>query len=111
MNTKENKYRRRFDEEFKRSAVEMLERRDRSAKQLGRELGVSVCSLLAWKKKYGRPAAEIPSHSGVTLGTAAADLGTENARLRRELETVSRQRDILKKACSILSQEPLNALR
>ena len=111
MNTKENKSSRRFDEEFKRSAVEMLEGRDRSAKQLGRELGVSACSLLTWKKKYGRPAAEIPSHSGVTLGITAADLGAENARLRRELETVSRQRDILKKACSILSQDPLNALR
>jgi hypothetical protein len=33
-------------------------------------------------------------------------LALENARLRRELETVSRQRYILKKALGILGQEP-----
>ena len=111
VNTKENKYRRRFDEEFKRSAVEMHERGDRSLKQLGVELGVSTCSLLTWKKKYGRATAGIPSHYGANLGAQPADLAAEVARLRRELESVSRQRDILKKACSILGQEPLNALR
>lgn len=89
----------------------MLERGERSAKQLGMELGVSTCSLLTWKKKYSCRVAGIPSHSGAILGGQPTDLAAENARLRRELETVSRQRDILKKACSILSQEPLNALR
>jgi hypothetical protein len=35
----------------------------------------------------------------------------ENARLRRELETVSQQRDILKKALGILGQEPPNSTK
>jgi hypothetical protein len=42
---------------------------------------------------------------GPSVADAAA-LGVENARLRRELETVSRQRDILKKTLGILGQEP-----
>ncbi len=112
VNTKENKYSRRFNEEFKRSAVEMLERGERSAKRLGMELGVSSASLLHWKKKYGLTVAGISSLCGeATPGVHTGDLAAENLRLRRELETVSRQRDIFKKACSILSQEPLSALR
>ena len=74
----------------------MLESRVRSAEQLAVELGVSSWSLKRWAKHYGRdPAA----------------LVVENARLRRELETVSRQRDILKKALGILGQEPPNSTK
>jgi transposase-like protein len=37
--------RRFYDEEFKRNAVELLERGGHSAVQLSRELGISDCSL------------------------------------------------------------------
>ena len=40
-----SKYGRRFDEEFKRDAVRMLESRARTAEQLAEELEVSVWSL------------------------------------------------------------------
>jgi transposase-like protein len=43
--------RRQYDEEFKRNAVELLESGERTAVQLGRELGVSDCSLGKWKAK------------------------------------------------------------
>ena len=102
-----SKYGRRFDEEFKRDAVRMLESRVRTAQQLAGELGVSAWSLKRWAKLYAQDsAAGGPPGGG---GPAAADapaLVVEIARLRRELETVSRQRDILKKALGILGQEP-----
>jgi transposase len=104
----------RFDEEFKRSAVEMLESGGRSATQLGAELGISSWSLGRWKKIYGRTAAGTGPDGGggpVPAAGRPADLVSENARLRRELEVTSRQRDILKKACAILGQEPWNASR
>ena len=41
---KEKKLRRYYDEEFKRSAVEMLENSGRSAVQLAQEIGISDCS-------------------------------------------------------------------
>lgn len=91
------KYGRRFDEEFKRDAVRMLESRVRTAQQLAEELGVSVWSLKRWAQLYGQDSAPAAD---------AATLVVENARLRRELEFVSRQRDILKKALGILGQEP-----
>jgi transposase-like protein len=42
---------------------------------------------------------------------AAATLEAEVARLRREVDVVSRQRDILKKALAILGQEPWNGTK
>lgn len=97
-----SKYGRRFDEEFQRDAVKMLESGERTAKQLSEELGISSWSLKRWAKLYG----------GATQArTQERELELENAKLRRELETVSRQRDILKKALGILGQEPNNSTR
>src|SRR6202035_1272109 len=45
-----NRHGRRFDEEFKRDAVRMLNSGERSAQQLSQELGVSVWSLKRWNK-------------------------------------------------------------
>ena len=102
-----SKFGRRFDEEFKRDAVRMLESRVRTAQQLAGELGVSVWSLKRWAQLYGKDlAAGGPPGGGGPAAADAAALVVENARLRRELETVSRQRDILKKALGILGQEP-----
>jgi transposase-like protein len=107
-----SKFGRRFDEEFKRDAVRMLESRVRTAEQLAGELGVSVWSLKRWAKFYAQDSAAggPPGGGGPPVAEAAA-LMLENARLRRELETVSRQRDILKKALGILGQEPPNSTK
>jgi transposase len=107
-----SKFGRRFDEEFKRDAVRMLESRFRTAEQLAGELGVSVWSLKRWAQIYGQHSATggLPGGGGPPVADAAALL-LENARLRRELETVSRQRDILKKALGILGQEPPNSTK
>ena len=97
-----SKFGRRFDEEFKRDAVRMLESSTRSLPQLSQELGVSAWSLKRWKALYGKGTS--PSPPGDAPDDAA--LVVENARLRRELETVSRQRDLLKKAIAILGPQP-----
>ena len=107
-----SKYGRRYDEEFKRDAAKMMESGLRTAEQLASELGVSVWSLNRWAKEYGQQAAAggPPGGGGAPAADAAA-LALENARLRRELETVSRQRDILKKALGILGQEASNSTK
>ena len=100
---------RRFDEEFRREAVALLER-GRSATQLARELGVSTWSLGRWKKRYGTQPAAGEGRSGATaVKGAAGDLAAteEVLRLRAELHAVSRQRDILKKALTIMGQDSL----
>ena len=86
---------RRFDDEFRREAVALLEE-GRSATQLAGELGVSAWSLCQWKKRYGtRAAAAGRSGSSAPRGSAGeVALADEVVRLRAELHAVSRQRDI-----------------
>ena len=92
------KRRRYYDEEFKRNAVELLEGGGRSALQLSRELGISDCSLGKWKRQYGKEAQS--KRSGAQAEQERI------AQLERQVEYLSRQRDILKKALAILGQEP-----
>ena len=103
--------RRQYDQQFKRDAVALLEG-GRSATQLARELGVSQWTLRDWKRLFGAggpQAAATPAKAPSAGGTV--EQAVELADLRRELEAVKRQRDILKKALAIVAQEPPNATR
>ncbi len=100
MNT-EIRPRKRYDETFKRSAVEHWMLSGKSVRQIAAELGVNVQTLHAWEKRFK----ELPA--GQVAGTLEA-LQAENRRLQRELHRVSVQRDILKKTLGILSEAPGN---
>ena len=104
----------RYDQEFQKEAVRLLES-GRSASQLSREIGVSTWSLGIWKKRHGVGAAAAGavgrSPKGDCEGSSdAVALTAEVARLRSELYTVTRQREILKKALSILGQDALHSM-
>jgi len=88
MSKEQSKFGRRYDEDFKCQAVEWIETQQRSIRDLSRERGVSEWSLARWCKQQAE---------GAAAGgpPAAATLEAEVARLRREVEVVSRQRDIL----------------
>ncbi len=104
----------RFDVEFQKEAVALL-LAGRNATQLARELGVSTWSLSRWKAKHAAGAAAEGQNgrspdlarSGEASSVAMAE---ELLRLRSELQVVSRQRDILKKALGILGQDQSNVL-
>jgi len=102
-----NRTGRRYDREFKNNAVALV-RSGRSITEVARDLGVSKWSLGRWVEQ---------AKAGQTLSepqTLAAETPEQRElrRLRQELEYVSRQRDILKKALGILSAEvPPNASR
>jgi transposase-like protein len=106
--------RRRYDEEFKREVVALILQGERSINVLARELGVSHWNLREWKARYGTAAAAagLPARSAVQArggeGSPVA-MAAEMVDLRRELEAVRRQRDILKKALAIVGQENLSA--
>jgi transposase-like protein len=88
--------RKRYDEAFKRSALELWQRGGKSASRVAAELGVNVQSLQQWRRQY----AVVPPAG--TERTVEA-LEAENRRLRRELALAFEQRDILKKTLGILS--------
>ena len=93
MENETTKLRRSFDEAFKRDAVALLVKGDKTIKLLAQELGISQWNLRDWKKRYGPPA---PLRSSEVLETELRALRRENERLRA-------QRDILKKRWASLS--------
>jgi transposase-like protein len=101
MNPTENqntgqKYK-RYDEAFKRQAVEHWMLSGKSGRQIAQELGINLQSLQNWKKQFK----ELPA--GEVANTLEA-LQAENRRLQRELRRVGQQRDILKKTLGIISE-------
>jgi len=82
-----------YSEEFRQEAVQML-LDGHSASSVASRLGLASPSLLyRWKKDCLRRA-----------GPAARTLGDRVHQLEEELRRVERERDILKKALSILSR-------
>lgn len=88
----------RYDEAFKRQAVEHWLKSDKPGTQIATELGISYPSLKEWKRRYVGDA--MPRR---------ADLAAENRALKAELVRVREQRDILKKTLGILSEPSKNA--
>jgi len=100
---------RRFDETFKRDAVRLREQSGRPRAQVARDLGVSQVTLATWETRYGAGSAGSGTRSVATRpgsgGAGAVATLAEVARLRAELEHMTRQRDILKKVMAIMSQD------
>ena len=88
----------RYDEAFKRQAVEHWIQSGKRGTRIAAELGISYPSLKDWKRRY----------SGNAL-PGGADLLAENRALRAELARVREQRDILKKTLGILAEPSKNA--
>lgn len=98
----------RYDEEFKRSAVELIVHSGRPLSQVARELGVSEYSLHLWRKRYlgQMPAAQVEGKP-----MSAEEMAKEIRRQHKEIEYLKRQREILKKAMSILGEDPTLGMR
>jgi transposase len=92
--------RKSFPAEFKREAVRLLETAQKSSADLARELGVRRNQLYKWKEQLGKRGAGAFPGSG--RGSASSD---EVSRLRKELEKVKEERDILKKAAAYFAKE------
>jgi transposase len=99
-----NKTSRSYTEEFKQDAVRLVETSGKSKTQIARDLGISDSALYRWLKEYGQALGASASASGQS-GPSLTDLEAENKRLRREVKVLRQERDILKKAISICSQD------
>jgi transposase len=94
VSEKEQPSRRRYPEEFKAEAVQML-LDGHTAASVCERLGLSGVNLLyAWKRKYLQQG-----------GPAAVGLEARVRQLEAELRRVERERDILKKALSIFGRD------
>ena len=100
MQTNSSKFSRRYDREFKENAVALIQN-GRSITEVSRDLGVSDWSLRQWLKTIEGAQA---LNESKRLSSETPEQ-REIRRLRQENDYLRRQRDILKKACSILSAE------
>jgi transposase len=99
---------RRYGEEFKRQAVELLLHSGKTQRQVARELDVSDYSLTLWKRAYlgQQKPAEIEGQM-----KSPEEIAKIIREQHKEIEYLKRQREILKKAMSILGEEPTNGMR
>ena len=103
------KTRRKFDETFKREAVQNWLTSGKSAPVVAQELGLNANRLYAWKHRFAPAAAGGRAAAGAKPGSPA-DLQSQLDAMRRELARVREQRDILKKTLGILSELPASVL-
>ena len=93
--------RRKFDETYKRHAVELTLHGDRTVKTVAQELGLPVWQLYEWRKLFApRPGEGGPRPQ--TLEEAEKEIG----RLRAEVIRMREREVVLKKSLGILSETP-----
>lgn len=93
------KKRNQYDKAFKLEAVRLIVEGGRSVASVARDLGVNANSLHHWRKQFGKDGMEaFPGHG--RLKPADEEL----RRLKRELQIVTQERDILKKAIAFFAK-------
>lgn len=88
-----------YPKAFKAEAVRLLERGEKPAAELAREIGIPRNRLYKWQVQVRAHGEQSFPGSG-RLPAPAADV----ARLRRELVRVREERDILKKAVAFFTK-------
>jgi transposase len=92
--------RRKYDEEFKRMAVELIESGG-TVKEVSEDLGIRRELISRWRREY------LENKTGCFSGNGNPNLTTEQKEilsLKKALRNAELERDILKKAVSIFSK-------
>jgi len=92
-----------YTKEFKEEAIRLLERGDKPAIELARELGIRRNLLYKWQEQLRAKGEAAFSGPGRPQSDSGKD--AEIARLKRELEQVKEERDILKKAAAYFAKD------
>ena len=91
--------RRKYDDEFKRSAVKLVVDQERSLSEVAKNLGVHENILHRWKREY----LEDPVNAFPGIGHLKPE-DEEMRKLKKQLRDTTEERDILKKAIAIFSR-------
>jgi transposase len=93
--------RRKFSREFKAEAVKLVREGGAGLGEIARDLGIRPDMLRRWKRQVEREGSSAFPGSGRLV-----ERDEEVRRLQRQLRRVTLERDILKKALGIVSEEP-----
>ena len=87
----------KYSQEFRKESVELLLSSGKSANAIAVELGCSPSSLNKWKRDLCRLSDE----------NTTSDLEAINVKLKRDLDRVRKENEILKKAAAFFAKESL----
>jgi len=90
----------RYTDEFKREVLEMAAGKERSIRELERELGITAGLIYKWRERY-----RLDEKNGALRPSEARAAEAEIRHLKRELHIVRQERDILKKAIQVFSRD------
>src|SRR5437899_659204 len=93
-----------YTKEFKEQAVQLFETSGKSKTQIARDLGISDSALNKWCKEFEEQGEE--AFPGKGHQTAIEE---ENRKLKREIELLRQERDVLKKP-SVSLRSPIHKL-
>lgn len=92
--------RKQYTKEFKLEALRLTREQDRSVASVARDLGISQNALYKWKRQYQADGkSSFPGHGKLKPEDE------ELRRLKRELQIVTAERDILKKTIGYFAKE------
>ena len=105
---------RSYMDEYRRQVVDMVTGTGRTATSVAAELGIHHTLISRWVRRYGQPgraaAAPVPAASRPAAASPLkpvpvphADQAAEIARLKREVEQLRMEREILKKGIAIFA--------
>lgn len=93
--------RRQYDRDFKLEAVRLVTEGGRKIPDVARDLGIPQNRIYSWREQFLKDKESSFPGSGHLKPE-----DEELRRLRRELEDVKEERDILKKALAVFSRHP-----
>jgi transposase len=102
MDEKKTGYR-KYTEEFKLEALELLKSSGKTARQIERDLGITPGLLVKWRDRY-----QVISKEAEQVHLELSDMEAarrEIKRLQRRLVEVEEEREILKKTINIFSRK------
>jgi transposase len=91
----------RFDKEFKIEALRLASEPGNTQSKIERDLGISQGIISRWKRELGKEGDQAFPGKG-----RLRPQDEEFRRLKRDNERLRRERDILKKAVAIFSEDP-----
>jgi transposase len=95
----EHKEKRRYTREFKLEAVRLYKANEKSMREIEQELGITPYLLSKWVQQFREQEVAVFPGKG-----KLPEKDAELQRLRREVEILRQERDILKKAVVIFSE-------
>ena len=84
-----------YTEEFKKIIVELYEAGNKTKSELAREYGTSEGNVRSWIKKYGK----------IETSTGEVTNNDEIIKLKKKMQEVETENEILKKALAIFSRQ------